>query len=95
MIIVRMGKKQGGISWSRLVIGAVWGLVVGIAGGFGLRLGRSPLDDETLSAIAEAMPEQKTKISVASENPNRAGIQLAQVLFGIWAIRMMNIAMPR
>ena len=41
------------------------------------------------------MPEQKTKISVASENPQRAGIQLVKKLPGVCAIRMMNIAIPR
>jgi hypothetical protein len=41
------------------------------------------------------MPEQKTKISVASENPKRAGIHKVQVLPGACASRMINIAMPR
>ena len=47
------------------------------------------------NAIADAMPEQKTKISVASEKPHRAGIQAAQASFGVCAIRMTSIAMPR
>jgi hypothetical protein len=34
--------------------------------------------------MAEAMPEQKTKISVASENPQRAGIQLVKKLRGFF-----------
>jgi hypothetical protein len=45
--------------------------------------------------MALAMPEQNTKISVASEKPNRAGIHSARKLPGTWAIRMMNIASPR
>jgi hypothetical protein len=45
--------------------------------------------------MAEAMPEQKTKISVASENPKRAGIQEVKKFPGVWANKMMNIAMPR
>ena len=45
--------------------------------------------------MAEAMPEQNTKISVASEKPKRAGIQLLKKLFGVCATRMMNIASPR
>ncbi len=47
------------------------------------------------NAIAEAMPEQNTKISVASEKPKRAGIQLTQLLPGVCAMKMMNIATPR
>ena len=45
--------------------------------------------------MAEAMPEQKTKISVASENPKRAGIQRTHQFPGVCAMRMMNIASPR
>jgi len=45
--------------------------------------------------MAEAIPEQNTKISVASEKPQRAGIQLVKKLPGVWANRIMNIAMPR
>jgi len=41
------------------------------------------------------MPEQKTKISVASEKPKRAGIQSANQSLGICATKMMNIAKPR
>jgi len=41
------------------------------------------------------MPEQNTNISVASENPQRAGIHDVQALPGVCAKRMMNIAMPR
>ena len=46
-------------------------------------------------ASAEAMPEQKTKISVASEKPKRAGIHNVHGLPGVCASRMMNIARPR
>src|SRR5215218_7015547 len=46
-------------------------------------------------ASAEATPEQKTKISVASEKPKRAGIQSAHAFPGIWAARMMSIPTPR
>src|SRR5690606_3190616 len=46
-------------------------------------------------AMAEAMPEQNTKISVASEKPKRAGIQRVQGLPLIWAIRMIYIPTPR
>src|SRR5688572_12076694 len=46
-------------------------------------------------AMADAMPEQKTKISVASEKPKRAGIQLIHQLPGVCETRMMNIATPR
>ena len=46
-------------------------------------------------ASAEAKPEQKTNISVASLGPKRAGIQSFQGLSGRWAMKMMNIARPR
>src|SRR5215207_1424583 len=46
-------------------------------------------------ASAEATPEQKTKISVASEKPKRAGIQSAQALPGMCATRMISIPTPR
>ena len=58
--------------------------------------GAMPRSRKTLpKAMAEAMPEQNTKVSVASENPNRAGIHSVSQLPGVWAIRMMNIAIPR
>ena len=41
------------------------------------------------------MPEQNTKISVASEKPNRAGIHSVQGLSRICATTMMNMARPR
>src|SRR5215212_3770032 len=46
-------------------------------------------------ARAEAAPEQKTKISVASLKPNRAGIASAHPLSGTCATKMMNIPRPR
>ena len=45
-------------------------------------------------AMADAMPEQNTNISVASENPNRAGIHRVSQLPGVCAMRMMNITIP-
>jgi hypothetical protein len=47
------------------------------------------------NAIADAIPEQNTKVSVASENPKRAGIHNAQKSRGVCAMKMINIAMPR
>src|SRR4051794_16070779 len=46
-------------------------------------------------ASAEATPEQKMKISVASEKPKRAGIQSAHAFPGIWATRMISIPTAR
>ena len=36
--------------------------------------------------MAEAVPEQKTKISVASEKPQRAGIHSVNALPGVCAV---------
>ena len=47
------------------------------------------------NAIAEAIPEQKTKISVASDHPKRAGMYSVKKLPGRWAMKMMNMPMPR
>ena len=46
-------------------------------------------------AMEEATPEQNTKISVASEKPNRAGMKSAKVFQGMCANRMMNMPAPR
>src|SRR5262249_34315916 len=46
-------------------------------------------------AIADAMPEQKTKISVESEKPKRPGIQLTHQSPGVCDTKMTNIATPR
>ena len=46
-------------------------------------------------AIAEAMPEQKTKISAESEKPKWPGIHCESQLFGECETRITNIASPR
>jgi hypothetical protein len=47
------------------------------------------------NAMPEAMPEQKTKMSAGSENPNRAGTQLTQSLLGTCEMSMMSKTRPR
>src|ERR1700722_205057 len=45
--------------------------------------------------MPEAMPEQKTKMSAGSENPNRAGTHWTQSLLGTCEMSMMSKPTPR